>query len=112
MQSPRSPSGARRSTRSRTAGRPKGLAPARQLASTIITLIREEGQFVRTVKKIEDLPDPDDAPFCECAESGNADFIVTLNPSDFPQKRLKARVIAPTDSLPPRAVRDLDAAVS
>jgi predicted nucleic acid-binding protein len=70
-------------------------------ASTIITLIREEGQFVRTVKKIGDLPDPDDAPFCECAESGNADVIVTLNPGDFPQNRLKAKVIAPTDPLPP-----------
>ena len=46
-------------------------------ASTIINLIREEGQFVRNVKKIANLPDPDDAPFCECAESGNADFIVT-----------------------------------
>jgi predicted nucleic acid-binding protein len=72
-------------------------------ASTIVTLIREEGQFVRTVRKIGDLPDPDDAPFFECAESGNADFIVTLNPSDFPQNRLKTRVIAPTDRLPPRA---------
>ena len=37
------------------------------------------------------LPDRDDAPFCECAESADADFIVTLNPSDFPQSRLKSR---------------------
>jgi predicted nucleic acid-binding protein len=29
-------------------------------------------------------PDPDDEPFCACAEAGNADFIVTLNPVDFP----------------------------
>jgi len=72
-------------------------------ASTIINLIREEGQFVRKVKKIADLPDPDDAAFCECAESGSADFIVTLNPGDFPQHRLKAKVIAPTEPLPPRA---------
>jgi hypothetical protein len=53
-------------------------------------------------KRIADLPDRDDAPFCECAESANADFIVTLNPGDFPQKRLKAKVIAPSDPLPPR----------
>jgi len=30
-------------------------------ASTIVTLIREEGLFVRTVKSIEDLPDLDHA---------------------------------------------------
>ena len=52
--------------------------------------------------RVADLPDRDDAPFCERAESADADFIVTLNPSDFPQSRLKAKVIAPTDPLPPR----------
>jgi predicted nucleic acid-binding protein len=53
-------------------------------------------------KRISELPDRDDAPFCECAESANADFIVTLNPNDFPQNKLKAKVISPTDPLPPR----------
>ena len=71
-------------------------------ARRIVALIREQGEFVRVVSKLPDLPDRDDAPFCECAESADADFIVTLNPSDFPQSRLKARVIAPTDPLPPR----------
>jgi hypothetical protein len=66
----------------------------------IVALIREQGQLVRILKKIPDLPDRDDAPFCECAESADADFIVTLNPSDFPQSRLKARVISPSDPLP------------
>jgi hypothetical protein len=33
------------------------------------------------------------------AEEGDADFIVTLNPRDFPQRKLKARVIAPGDPL-------------
>jgi hypothetical protein len=28
---------------------------------------------------------------------------VTLNPDDFPQTKLKAKVIAPGDPLPPRA---------
>jgi len=40
-------------------------------------------------------PDPKDDPFCLCGEEGNADFIVTLNPKDFPQERLKAKVILP-----------------
>jgi predicted nucleic acid-binding protein len=74
-------------------------------AATIVALIREEGQLVRTIQRIIDLPDPDDAPFCECAESGNADFVVTLNPDDFPQTRLKAKVIAPSDPLPSRGRR-------
>jgi predicted nucleic acid-binding protein len=71
-------------------------------ARTIVALIREQGQLVRILKKIADLPDRDDAPFCECAESADADFIVTLNPSDFPQSRLSAKVISRTDPLPPR----------
>ena len=71
-------------------------------ARTIVALIREQGQLVRTIKRIQDLPDRDDAPFCECAESADADFIVTLNPSDFPQSRLKAKVISPGDPLPAR----------
>jgi predicted nucleic acid-binding protein len=74
-------------------------------ARTIVALIREQGRLVRILKKIPDLPDRDDAPFCECAESADADFLVTLNPSDFPQSRLKAKVIAPTDPLPPRGRR-------
>jgi hypothetical protein len=35
-----------------------------------------------------------DDPFCLCSEDGQADFIVTLNPKDFRQERLKARVIS------------------
>jgi hypothetical protein len=39
-------------------------------------------------------PDPGDDRFCACVEEGVADFIVTLNPRDFPQEMLKAHVIA------------------
>jgi predicted nucleic acid-binding protein len=71
-------------------------------ARRIVTLIRAEGHIVRVLKRIPDLPDRDDAPFCECAESADADFIVTLNPRDFPQGKLKATVISPSDPLPSR----------
>jgi predicted nucleic acid-binding protein len=71
-------------------------------ARKIVSLIREQGQFVRVTKKVSNIPDRDDAAFCECAESANADFIVTLNPGDFPQNNLKTKVIAPSDPLPPR----------
>jgi predicted nucleic acid-binding protein len=60
-------------------------------ARRIVALIREQGQLVRILKKIPDLPDRDDAPFCVCAESADADFIVTLNPSDFRQSRVLPR---------------------
>jgi predicted nucleic acid-binding protein len=40
-------------------------------------------------------PDPKDDQFCLCAEQGKADFLVTLNPQDFPQGLLKAKVTDP-----------------
>jgi hypothetical protein len=44
---------------------------------------------------VEISPDPSDDPFCLCSEEGNADFIVKLNPKDFPQDRLKVKIISP-----------------
>ena len=62
---------------------------------TLINFIRERGEAVeiRSFTKIS--PDPEDDAFCICAEEGSADFIFTLNPKDFPQSRLKAKVIQP-----------------
>ncbi len=64
-----------------------------------INLLREEGTSVRVRKAPGISPDPGDDPFCACAEAGNASFIVTLNPRDFPQNRLSARVIRPGEPL-------------
>jgi len=66
-----------------------------------INLIREEGVPVRVRKSSSVSPDPGDDPFCACAEGGNASFLVTLNPRDFPQPRLAAKVIRPGEELPP-----------
>jgi predicted nucleic acid-binding protein len=74
-------------------------------ARTIVSLIREQGQFVRVTKKVTDIPDRDDAAFCECAESANADFLVTLNPGDFPQNKLKTKVIAPVGPVPAKKTK-------
>ena len=41
---------------------------------------------------VEISPDPADDPFGLCSEHGTADFIVTLDPKDFPEDRLKAKV--------------------
>jgi len=61
----------------------------------VINLIRERAEQVGVLASFEISPDPNDDPFCLCSEQGSADFIVTLNPKDFPQERLRARVVAP-----------------
>ena len=61
----------------------------------LINLIRERGESVKIRSSAEISPDPKDDAFCICAEEGSADFIFTLNPKDFPQSRLKAKVIQP-----------------
>ena len=66
-----------------------------------INLIREEGISVRVRKSGSVSPDPGDDPFCACAAQGNASFLVTLNPRDFPQQRLDAKIIHPGENLPP-----------
>lgn len=76
------------------------LGVRRNLIGTIINLLREEAELIE-VRTTSDLsPDPDDNPFCGCAEQGHASFLVTLNPKDFPQAKLTAKVISPGDSLP------------
>ena len=71
----------------------------RELIGRIINLLREEASLI-PIKRTETVsPDPGDDPICACAEEGGADFIVTLNPRDFPQRKLKARVIVSGDPL-------------
>ena len=62
---------------------------------TLINIIRELGEPVEIRSSDELSPDPKDDAFCICAEEGSADYIYTLNPRDFPQSRLKAKVIQP-----------------
>jgi predicted nucleic acid-binding protein len=76
------------------------LGVRRNLIGNIIHLLREEAEFVAPPATVEVSPDPADNPFCACAELGNAAFIVTLNPKDFPQQKLRARLIAPGTPLP------------
>lgn len=76
------------------------LGVRRNLLGQIINLLREEAEFVDVRGESDISPDPDDNVFCACAEDGAAAFIATLNGKDFPQKRLLAKVISPTDPLP------------
>ena len=72
-----------------------GVRPS--LIGKVINLIRERAEGVKVRSSAEISPDPKDDAFCLCAESGNADFIVTLNPKDFPEERLKSKVILPSE---------------
>lgn len=67
------------------------------LIGKIVNLVRERAEQVKQGSSPEISPDPKDDPFCLCVENGGADFIVTLNPADFPQDRLKASVLTPTE---------------
>jgi len=73
----------------------KRLGVRSTLIGAVINLIRERAERVNVHASFEISPDPKDDPFCLCSEEGNADFIVTLNPKDFPQERLRAKVISP-----------------
>ena len=67
------------------------------LIGRVINLIRERTEEVKLRSSAQISPDPKDDAFCLCSEEGNADFIVTLNPKDFPQARLKTKVILPSE---------------
>ncbi len=82
------------------------LGVRRAVIGRIVNLLRSEAEFIEATRTIGAEPDPDDAPFWECAEVGAADFIVTLNTKDFPQGKLSAKVIGPHEPLPsPRTRR-------
>ncbi len=71
----------------------------RETTGLLINLLREEAELIAPrIKAIS--PDPADDPFCACAEEGDADFLVTLNPRDFPQAVLSAKILAPGAPLP------------
>lgn len=77
----------------------------REVIGGIINLLREEAEEIKVPTVVEVSPDPGDDPICACAEFGKADFIVTLNKKDFPQRKLSAKVITPGESLPTRRTR-------
>ena len=69
------------------------------VAGRLINLLKEEAEEVDVKGMVEISPDPGDNCFCWCAQDGRADFLVTLNTKDFPQKKLSAKVISPMEFL-------------
>lgn len=67
------------------------------LIGKVINLIPERAEEVKVRASAQISPDPRDDAFCLCAEEGKAEFLVTLNSKDFPQDRLKAKVIPSRD---------------
>ena len=67
------------------------------LIGKIVNTLRAKGERVKSGPTRNLSPDRDDNHICDCAEYGDADFIVTLNPKDFPQASLRAKVISPSD---------------
>ena len=76
------------------------LGVRRSLIGAIVNLLREDAELVEVRFSSDISPDPGDNPFCACAEQGRASFLATLNPKDFPQDKLSAKVISPADPLP------------
>jgi predicted nucleic acid-binding protein len=70
------------------------------IVGRLVNLLREQAEWIEPRRTVEADPDPGDSPFWTCADAGDADFVVTLNRRDFPQARLRARVIGPGDPLP------------
>lgn len=62
----------------------------------VVNLIRERDEAIEIRSTLKISPDPKDDSFCLCAEEGNAELIFTLNVRDFPQYRLRAKVVRPT----------------
>ena len=79
----------------------RGVRPS--IIGAAINLIRAQAEGTPNVSGSGLSPDPGDEPFCVCAETGSADFVVTLNPKDFPQHKLRAHVISPSDPIPTTA---------
>jgi predicted nucleic acid-binding protein len=69
------------------------------VAGRLVNLLREEAEEVTVRKSVEISPDLGDNCFCACAEEGRGDFLVTLNPKDFPQEKLSAKVVSPAQFL-------------
>ena len=69
------------------------------LIGRVINLIRERAEGVKVRSSAEISPDPKDDAFCLCSESGDANFVVTLNPKDFPEERLKSKIVLPIELL-------------
>ena len=56
--------------------------------------IRKLGHWVTPSILVDECTDPDDNIFLECAEAGQADYLVTGNKRYFPERWKKTKVVS------------------
>jgi uncharacterized protein len=56
--------------------------------------IRKLGHWVKPSVRVEKCTDPDDNVLLECAQAGEADYLVTGNKRHFPDRWKKTKVIS------------------
>lgn len=62
-----------------------------------MTRIRASVSMVVPTVRVDAANDPDDNMFLECAQAGDADYIVTGNTRHFPKTWKKSRVVTPRE---------------
>ena len=65
----------------------------------MLEFIRERGLWVRALEPVRACSDPDDDIFLECAQAGEASFLVTGNTKDFPSEWRTTVVATPREFL-------------
>jgi uncharacterized protein len=74
--------------------RPKFSFEPDEIAAAL-AMFRDKGEFVAPRATARNLPDPDDTKFVDCAETAQAEFLVTGNKRHFPpEARGTVRVVS------------------
>jgi uncharacterized protein len=68
-----------------------GLSP--DLVASSLKMIREAARFLHPKRALRPASDPDDNKFLECADEGQADYLVTGNKRHFPTTWGTTRVV-------------------
>jgi putative PIN family toxin of toxin-antitoxin system len=66
---------------------------AEDVFATALQAIRDKSFWVRPVEAIRACADPDDDMFLECAQAGQADYLVTGNLKHFPASWESTRIV-------------------
>jgi uncharacterized protein len=73
--------------------------PRFRLGETVIAAtlqaVRERSVWVKPTTAVRACADPDDDIFLECAQAGQAQYLVTGNTKDFPVSWLETRIVTP-----------------
>jgi putative PIN family toxin of toxin-antitoxin system len=62
--------------------------------AAVLAMLRDNGELVEPRTSTRTLPDPDDAKFADCAETAQAEYIVTGNKRHFPPQACTVRVVS------------------